>query len=63
MKKIICTVANKSDISVQEKFQYSGLPRGGVGVFKPPEIPKAFQNRTKLNPIVKTAKQLLNLGC
>jgi len=30
---------------------------GGVGVFKPPpEIPKALQNRAKLNPIVKTVK-------
>ena len=32
--------------------------RGGVGVFKPPptEIPKALQNRAKLNSIVKTLK-------
>ena len=30
----------------------SGVPRGGVGVFKPPpQIPKALQNRAKLNPI------------
>ena len=29
----------------------------------PPEIPKALQNRAKLNPIVKTVKKkLLNLG-
>ena len=37
---------------------------GGFGVFKlpPPEIPKALQNRAKLNPIVKTVKKLLNLG-
>ena len=38
----------------------TGVPRGGVefGVFKPPtpEIPKALQNRTKLNPTVKTVK-------
>ena len=35
----------------------SGVPRVGVGVFKPPlEIPKALQNRAKLNPIVKTVK-------
>ena len=34
----------------------SGVPsRGGWG-FKPPEIPKALQNRAKLNPIVKTVK-------
>ena len=37
---------------------------GGFRVFKPPpEIPKALQNRAKLNPIVKTVKKkLLNLG-
>ena len=37
----------------------SGVPRGeGVGVFKPPppEIPKALQNRAKLNPTVKAVK-------
>ena len=35
----------------------SGVPRGGFGVFKPPpKIPKALQNRAKLNPIVKTVK-------
>ena len=28
----------------------------------PPEIPKALQNRAKLNPIVKTVKNLLSLG-
>jgi len=33
-----------------------GVPRGWVGGFKPPEIPKALQNRAKLNPIVKTVK-------
>ena len=34
---------------------YSG---GGGGEFKPPfpEIPKALQNRAKINPIVKTVK-------
>jgi len=31
--------------------------RGGVwGIQTPPEIPKAFQNRAKLNPTVKTVK-------
>jgi hypothetical protein len=31
--------------------------RGGVGVLKPPpEIPKALQNRAKLNPSVKNVK-------
>jgi hypothetical protein len=37
----------------------SGILRkwGGFGVFKPPtKIPKALQNRAKLNPIVKTVK-------
>jgi len=35
----------------------SGVPRGVLGVpTPPPEIPKALQNRTKLNPIVKTVK-------
>ena len=35
----------------------SGVPRGGVGGFKPPtEIPKALPNRAKLNPTVKTVK-------
>jgi len=30
---------------------------GGLGVSTPPpEIPKALQNRAKLNPIVKTVK-------
>jgi len=33
----------------------SGVPRG-VGGPPPPEIPKAFQNRAQLNPIVKTVK-------
>jgi len=35
------------------------LGGGGGGVFvsnPPPEIPKALQNRAKLNPIVKTVK-------
>ena len=35
----------------------SGVPRGGFGGFNPPpEIPKALQNRAKINPIVKTVK-------
>ena len=35
----------------------SGVPRGGFGGFKSlPEIPKALQNRPKLNPIVKNVK-------
>ena len=35
----------------------SGVPRGFWGVSKPPEIPKALQNRAKLNPIVETVKK------
>ena len=34
----------------------SGVPRGVWGFQSPREIPKAFQNRAKLNPIVKTVK-------
>ena len=35
----------------------SGVPRGDLGFQPPPpEIPKGLQNRTKLNPIVKTVK-------
>jgi len=37
-------------------FGSSGVPRGGLGVQPSPEIPKALQNRAKLNPIVKTVK-------
>jgi len=35
----------------------SGIPKGGR-VFKPPppKIPKVFQNRAKLSPILKTVK-------
>jgi len=34
-----------------------GVPRGVWGVQTPhPEIPKALQNRAKLNPTVKTIK-------
>ena len=33
----------------------SGVPRGDVQT-PPPEIPKALQNRAKLNPIVKLLK-------
>jgi len=34
----------------------SGVPREGLGSSNPPEIPKALQNRVKLNPVVKTVK-------
>jgi len=35
----------------------SGVPRGEGSISPPPEIPKALQNRAKLNPIVKTGKK------
>ena len=35
---------------------FSGVPRGGLGCSPPPQIPMAFQNRAKLNLIVKTVK-------
>ena len=38
----------------------SGVTKGGVQIL-PPQIPKALQNRAKLNPSVKTVKNLLNL--
>jgi len=39
-------------------LQTSGVPRGVWGGLTPPppEVPKALQNRAKLNPIVKTVK-------
>ena len=48
-------------ISLRRKQEIiSGVPRGGLGVLgvsnPPSEIPKALQNRAKLNPIVKTVK-------
>jgi len=38
--------------------KFPGVPGGGMGGLKtpPPQIPKAPQNRAKLNPIVKTVK-------
>jgi hypothetical protein len=44
---------------VEEVAAYQWRIEGGFGVFKhppSPEIPKALQNRAKLNPIVKTVK-------
>ena len=41
----------------QMYFEAVAYRGGGVwGVQPPPEIPKAFQNRAKLNPIVKNVK-------
>ena len=39
--------------TVQSPVAYRG---GGLGCSKPPEIPKAFQNRAKLNLTVKTVE-------
>ena len=54
-----------SDIPVTEQGFRSVAYRGeeGGGITPPLEIPKALQNRVKLNPIVKTVQKLLNLGC
>jgi len=51
-------VASLTDFYNTISAGYSGVPRGGGGVggFTPPEIPKALQNRAKLNSIVKTVK-------
>ena len=40
------------------RLAYAVAYRGGFEGFNPPtpEIPKALQNRAKLNPIVKTVK-------
>jgi len=46
----------KGPSSEQKIQRYSGVPRGGGVKSPPPEIPKALQNRAKLNPIVKTVK-------
>ena len=47
---------NVVNISTTWLFFSSGATRGGLGCSNPPppEIPKALQNRAKLNPIVKT---------
>jgi len=44
--------------NIHALFHGSGVPRRGLGGSNPPppEIPKALQNRSKLNPIVKTVK-------
>jgi len=65
---ILCSVTFFSkivlfyEISVENSFcrrQPVAYRSGGLGVQPPPpvtEIPKALQNRAKLNPIVKTVK-------
>ena len=45
------------DAIIIAQSEVSGVPRGvGLGVQIPPEIPKALQNRAKLNPIWKLLK-------
>ena len=44
-------------VSSSDEPRAGGGGGGGFGESKPPpEIPKALQNRAKLNPIVKTVK-------
>ena len=59
-------ILRKSEFSIHlymNTFMYvSGVPTGGgvgwgVQRLPPPEIPKALQNRAKLNPIMKTVKK------
>jgi len=58
-------LSHRSSLKVRDQFSnpYTttrGAPSrrgfGGVQTPPPPEIPKVHQNRAKLNPIVKTAK-------
>ena len=46
-------VSNGNLLSFQQWHTEGG---GVVGGFNPPEIPKALQNRAKLNPVVQTVK-------
>ena len=50
---MLCPQLFEVPSAVQNKVWPSGVPRGGVGVFKlpPPEIPNDLQNLAKLNPI------------
>ena len=51
------SLKKKKDV---EPVTSSGVPSGGLGVQPPPpEIPKALQNRAKLNLNVKTVKNCL----
>ena len=62
--RIFVSVFRKSVEKIQVSLTSNhGVPRGGVwGVRPPPEIPKALQNRAKLNPICENCLKLLNLG-
>ena len=50
--------SNEEEEEEEEDSAKQWRTEGGFGVFNPPppEIPTAFQNRAKLNPIVKTVK-------
>jgi len=54
-------VANVRKDAHDQGRNEGGFGGGGFNT-PPPEIPKALQNRAKLNPTVKTVKKLLNLG-
>ena len=60
--RFVCYCMRKAGTRISETYRTelsgthtSGVPRGGVQP-PPPDIPKAHQNRAKLNPIVKTVK-------
>ena len=55
LRNTFTTEGRWEDMLMQTHAQWR--TEGGFGVFNPPhEIPKALQNRAKLNPIVKTVK-------
>ena len=58
MSKVFSGLTRETESSDKTNFVYlSGVPRGGVQPPQPPhKIPRALQNRAKLNPIVKTVK-------
>jgi len=49
-------MAGPTDRWVGKVGRRRGVPRGVEGSPPTPEIPKALQNRAKLNPIVKAVK-------
>ena len=56
---LLCNRYYLHHVSHTITLSISGVPRGGLRVQPPPptpEIPKALQNRAKLNPIVKIIK-------
>jgi len=56
--KLRYNITSVNSASAKRFFLYQSVAyRGGFGGFNtPPEIPKALQNRAKLNPILKTVK-------